>query len=220
MNTNIKLKDLLNYPFKETTLDGLWELEHVINELGFEVYSLNTENLDRSLFKIRIIYDNPHQSDESSYRYLLFFKNEFCCLYGYTGDRGRPCVRWASKEKANEFCLYLHSLEDRYEKLVVITAEEVIDISDDYTTFSEKDGIFYYSIDNPQWSFRFRGKVVDLTVYYMDENETLHQALFVKLKTNKESYHENLEDKFMILETADKKQIEVPYGKVFLKALS
>ncbi len=214
MKNTISIKQLLRYPLKEVPLDGLWEIEHIIESFNLSLYSLSEEKLDKSLFKIRNIYDNPHKSDERSYRSLLFFRGEFCCLFGYTGDRGRSTIEFSSQEKAVELFSYLSLLQ---EIEFPVISEDEYDISDDYTTFCEEDGVFYYIIDNAKWSCSFGKNMNSDNMLYVDDSGNMHKAKFIKFKTDKMSWEENPEDKFILIELENNKQIEAPYYRVIFK---
>ena len=216
MATKIKVSDLIKHPFKEIICDGYWDIQHILSELNINEYNL--KGFDPNLFKIREIYDNPHQSDECSYRRLIFFRDKFCCLYGYTGDRGTSTVEFANKEIAEELRMYLATLE---QISYSILDEEVI-LSDHYTTFVQDDdnGEFYYNIQNPEWGGNFSNKAEN--VYYVGDNNKLTHCMFIRTKFKRRGYEQiPPEDKRLIVELleGDKKGevIEADYWRIIFK---
>ena len=181
----IKLEKLLSHTFKEITCDTEYDIQHVTAE--FRLRSDYFEGFDATLFKIKEIYNNPHDSDESSYRRLLYFKNKFCCVFGYTGDRGYTFVEFANREIANELRQYMESLLPEEYNINIIKDDEV-ELSDQYTTFvqDDEDGNLYYIIKNPAWGGNFDAN--DTNMYYAedavadDDKYTLIKCNFVKFK--------------------------------------
>ncbi len=208
ISTKIKLSELINYPFEEINFDGAYEFEYILSKLNIISYEVDNEKLDKTLFKIKNIYDNPHYSDENSYRYLLYFKDRFCCLYGYTGDRGTSTVEFASNEIAIELRNYFLSLiETEYS----IIDEEFV-LSDNYTNFFELGGKYYYHINNPRCSYCFHEE--DDNLFYNKE-DNLEPCKFLRYKTKKQYWEaRGLEDKIIIVRLNDGTEVEAQYNEL------
>ncbi len=206
----VELADILNYDLKAIPFEGWYSIEHVMEALDVSYYDINTEKIDKSLFLIKEIYDNPHESDEQSYRNLLFFRNKFCCIFGKSGDRGGIIVEFASNEIANELRFYLLSLE---EKTYSIINENEIDLSDDYTFFFEKDGVFYYMIKKPKCSYCF-GKDTDLHYIRDKSGNDLVKCKFISFKNDKRNWEEDEDDKFMNIKLETGEKIQAKYHRI------
>lgn len=207
----VKLADLLKYPFKEVPFDGYWDIDHILTELRIDTYNLQGE-INKSLFNIKKIYDNPHDSDESSYRYLLYFRGKFCCLYGYTGDRGTSTVEFASKEMAKELRNYFLNLED----ITCSIIDEEFDLSDHYTTFFPHEGDFFFHIQSPRWSGNFNEHAKNMFYIADTEGNDLKPCTFVKYKTGRmQSWEEKTpDDKIIIVKLSDGTEIEAGYHQL------
>jgi hypothetical protein len=209
----IKVSELLKYSFDEIPFDGCWQLENILSELQIDSYNIIVDN---SLFKIKKIYDNPHGSDESSYRCLLFFKDKFCCLYGYTGDRGTSTVEFASDEMAKELRDYFLDLEQPKYSII----DDEIVLSDNYTTFFEHQGDFFYHIQTPRWSGAFDKRNTNMFYLADTEGNDLKPCVFVRYKTEiKNSWDEKTpDDKIIIVKLEDDTEIEAQYNQLIFLA--
>lgn len=207
----IKLSTLLSYPFIEIPFTGHWDIDHILTELNIDTYNIDGE-IDLTLFKIKKIYDNPHDSDESSYRYLLYFNDKFCCLYGYTGDRGTSTVEFASNEMAIELRNYFFSLT----KPTFSIIDDEFDLSDHYTTFFEHQGDFYYHIQSPRWSGKFHERTKNMFYVADADGYDLKPCTFVRYKTGRmQSWEEKTpDDKIIIVKLEDGTEIEAKYNEL------
>lgn len=193
----IEVKKLIVYPFKEKEV-CFYDLEYIAEELNVPFFDMSESLFDETQFKIKVIYDNPHDSDECSYRNMLFFNGEFICIFGYTGDRGYNYVSFANYDVANKLRNYFHSLI-QVGDLHVDILDESVDISDQYTTFVDFGGEFYYQIKSPRWSFCLSPKVDNLYYIPSYDESTLLKAEFVRWKHKNESSCSYEEKNDMIL---------------------
>lgn len=150
---------------------------------------------------------------------MLFFKGEFACLYGYTGDRGSSTVLFASKEQKLVIRAYFESLlEDSNDNSDII--EEELNLTDSYTVFFEQDDEYYYHINSPYWSYSFNPDVKNL--YYIEDDDSFTPVEFVQFKINP---HTSLysgetfksENQFMTLKKTGGYKFEVPFERVIFK---
>lgn len=175
----IEIKKLAAYPFKKLKNIDLYNLEYICEDLGVSFYELNNHRFNPEIFDIREIYDNPHDSDESSYRYIMFFRGVFTCIYGYTGDRGSSYIGYANKEVADELRNYLFTLKNDDGLPSINLLKDVVNLSDRYTQLVEFEDGFYYHINSPRWSYCFETNVNNL--YYI-ENDKVIKTEFVRWK--------------------------------------
>ena len=168
------------------------------------------------MFEIKKIYNNPGGSDEQSYRNLLFFKDKFCCIYGYTGDKGYSNLRFASEEQHKILKEYFVSLiEGRYNNEVLYLDEniEINSLSDQYTKVIKIDNALYYNVENPQWSGVWGN---NNNMYYMNDDNELIKCKFVRFKTNCYRNIFDDESKKMIIEI-DGIEVESDYNRIIVK---
>jgi len=189
----------------------IWDLETIIEELRLDYYNLDSDKFEKDLFEIREIYNNPHQSDENSYRSMLFFGGEFNCVFGYTGDRGSNFLEFKDLESFNKLYNYLLSLS-REDRSDLISSKNYIDLSDDYTNVLVLDGDLYYNLKSPKWGYYDKNK----PLYELLSDTELVEVKFKRYKTDKSSWQEKDDDKFIIVEKSGE-EVEIPYYKVFQK---
>lgn len=172
LTADITIEDILNYPFKTEKVD-VWELGKIMEEFQMDTYHIDEERFDPSLFILKKIYNNPHDSDEQSYRKLLYFNGEPNCIYGYTGDRGDTFLEFFSKEVAKELYEYLMTLNNAapYDRVSIL--DKNVKLGDRYTLLIQDmvDKDIYCHILSPKWSYVFGTNMKNLC--FMDEDTQL-----------------------------------------------
>jgi hypothetical protein len=183
------------------------EFEKLINDLNIDYLDLDSEKFNSKLFTYKVIYDNPHNSDEQSYRYILFFEGDACCIYGYTGDRGDFYSKYFSKKRYLKLYNYFTSLLDF--TIDIIENEE--ELSDSYTNSFILNEILYSNLTNLDWSF------VDLSkkdIYRLNDDDSITSMKFIKFKVKKETLKD---DEKIIIANIDGKIEEVEFYKILIK---
>ena len=199
LSTKISIEDIIKYPF-EICNDFQYSLDDIIQEFQIDEYNFDYQKMDTSLFLVKNIYNNPHDSDEQSYRKLLFFKNKPCCIFGYTGDRGTSYVDFFNKEIAKELYEYFLtlSINQPYDKVSILP--QTVDLSDRYSILVQDsiDKDIYCHISNPKWSYVFGTNMKNLC--YMDETTQLIVPVeFVEwVGGKKQSYEETPEEQKIV----------------------
>ncbi len=206
----IKIKDLLNFNLPKIEID-LWTFSHLLEEWNINYYDINQDKFDTLKFKGFILYDNSSDSDEQSYRYLIYFEDKPCCVIGYTGDRGTFYSYFFSQEIALSLNNYFLSIINDDNKLFELI-EDDIDLSDSYTKLIVINGELYNYITSPKWTFINTKK----PMFRLEDDETLTPIKFIKFKSDKPSWQEKEEDSFMIVECKGE-EVEVPYHRILFK---
>lgn len=138
----MSLNDILNYSFKQIGCKNITDIEIILEDMNIDDYYIDVDKFDNTSFSIEEIYNNT-LGGVISYRRLLYFKGEFCCIFGCSQD---VCtVIYANKKMADKLRNYLMGI---YTRIEYIGDNEVF-ISDDYTTIIKYKNNYYYNIICP-----------------------------------------------------------------------
>lgn len=215
MSVKTEYKNLINIDnLKKLNLPkidaDIWTFEKLIEDFYLSYSDINHDLFDISKFDVFQIYDNPHQSDESSYLYLIYFNNKLSCIIGKSGDRGGFYSKFVSKEAGIELYNYFVSLIGCNIEFDILEKEEILD--DNHTILLHKDEELYYNLTSPSWGY------IDIKkpLFRLEDDESLTSITFLRFKTTKKSWEEKSDDEFIIA-SLNGQEIEVPYYRLLTK---
>ena len=207
ISVNLAALKLMNLPIVN---HDLYTFDKLIEDFQLSYFDIDESQFNKTKFIVYEIYDNPHDSDESSYRYLVQFEGKPNCIMGYTGDRGTFYCKFFSKNEGIKLHAYFSSIMTLSLNFEVLEEDE--DLSDSYTVPGIIDGHLYYHIRSPKNA----GINTKKPLYRLEDDESITPLEFVRFKTKKQSWEEKEGDRFIIAKI-DNKEVEVPYYRLITK---